>query len=61
MDDSVNALQRRLVDRRVVARTLGLSSETIRRMVARGDLPAYRVAGRLRFDTREIRAWLVQR
>jgi excisionase family DNA binding protein len=61
MNDSRNTPSGRFVDRRVVARMLGLSSETIRRMVARGELPAYRVAGRLRFDTREIRDWLVQR
>ena len=45
----------RLLNRRAVARILGLSSETVRRMVARGELPAVRVAGRLRFDPHELK------
>jgi hypothetical protein len=27
-------------------------------MVARGELPAVKVAGRLRFDPRELKLWL---
>ena len=52
------ALPKKLLDKHAVAKLLGLSTETVRRMVARGDLPAKKVAGRLRFDPREIQAWL---
>ncbi|MBJ69781.1 MAG: hypothetical protein CMN31_00170 [Sandaracinus sp.] len=52
------ALPKKLLDKRDIAKLLGLSTETVRRMVARGDLPAKKVAGRLRFDPREIQAWL---
>lgn len=52
------ALPKKLLDKHAMARLLGLSTETIRRMVARGDLPGKKVAGRLRFDPREIQAWL---
>ncbi len=51
-------LPRRLLNRRNVARILGLNPETVRRMVARGELPAMKVAGRLRFDPRLLSAWM---
>lgn len=54
------ALPKKLLDKHAIAKLLGLSTETVRRMVARGDLPAKKVAGRLRFDPREIQTWLDQ-
>lgn len=51
-------LPKRLLDKKMMARLLGLSTETILRMVRRGDLPAKKLAGRLRFDPREISQWL---
>lgn len=54
-------LPRKLLDRRNVARILGLNPETVRRMVARGELPALKLAGRLRFDPRALSEWMARR
>ena len=57
-EDAMDVAMEADVPKHAMARLLGLSTETIRRMVARGDLPGKKVAGRLRFDPREIQAWL---
>ncbi len=43
--------------RDVMAR-LNVSEPTVRRMVRRGDIPAFRVGGQLRFERKEIEKWL---
>jgi excisionase family DNA binding protein len=53
--DSVKATYRQLLDLKAGAERLGLSVSTIRRMVSRGDLTAYRVGPKLlRLDADEL-------
>jgi len=53
--ESVKAAYRQLLDLRAGAERLGLSVSTIRRMVSRGDLTAYRVGPKLlRLDADEL-------
>jgi excisionase family DNA binding protein len=40
------------------AQRLAVSEETIRRMIARGELSAFRVGGSLRLDPDELEKWL---
>lgn len=44
-----------------VARLLAFTPATVREMVSRGELPAFRVGGRLRFDPAAVRAALQAR
>ena len=41
-----------------VARRLRLCDDTVYRMVARGQIPAVRVRGRIRIDAGELDAWV---
>ncbi len=45
----------RLDDVATAARFLGISERQVRRLVAAGRLPAYRVGNLLRFDEQELR------
>jgi excisionase family DNA binding protein len=47
-----------LLDVRAVAAQLGLSSKAVRGLIMRGELPAYKVAGRLRVDIAELADYL---
>ena len=38
--------------------TLGMDDKTIYRMAARGSIPSFRLGGAIRFDPKEIAAWL---
>lgn len=44
--------------RRAVAHRLGVSTKTVDRLVARGELPVLRVAGAVRFDEADIAAYI---
>ena len=46
--------QPKLVDTAAVADLLGVTTQTIYRMVADGRIPHYRVRGQLRFDPDEV-------
>lgn len=48
----------KMLSLREVAEALGVAPITIERLVARGTLPFYRVARRLRFRPADISAWL---
>jgi excisionase family DNA binding protein len=48
-----------LIDANEAAARLRLSPPTVRRLAKCGDLPAYDVAGRYRFDEREIDRYLI--
>jgi excisionase family DNA binding protein len=50
-----------LLTARSVAEHLGLSTETVLRMVRRGELPAFRLGRAIRFREHEVEAWLEQR
>lgn len=41
-----------------VAELLGISSKTVRRLIARGDLAAHRIGGSLRVSEGDLRAYL---
>jgi excisionase family DNA binding protein len=47
-----------LLDVRCVAARLGLSTKAVRGLVARGELPAYKLAGRIRIDPADVEAYL---
>ena len=47
-----------LIDVATLAEHLGLTERTIRRKVAQGELPYYRLGNSIRFDPVEIHAWL---
>jgi excisionase family DNA binding protein len=47
-----------LLDVRCVANRLGLSTKAIRGLIARGELPAYKVAGRIRIDPADVDGYL---
>lgn len=40
-----------------VSKLLGLSDKSVARMIARGELPSRRIAGRAMVPTSEFRAW----
>ena len=44
-----------------VAKQLGTSSETIRTLCRRGELPAYRIGGHFRIPKQEYEQWLEAR
>ena len=52
-----NALPR-LIDVATLAEHLGLTERTIRRKVAQGEIPHYKIGNAIRFDPAEIQAWL---
>jgi len=47
-----------LIDVATLAEHLGLTERTIRRKVAQGEIPHYRLGNAIRFDPTEIQAWL---
>lgn len=51
----------RLLTARELGDLLGFSSSTIQDWFERGDLPGFRVGGRLRFRASEVEAWLEER
>jgi excisionase family DNA binding protein len=51
----------RLLTARELADLLGFASSTIQDWSERGDLPAFKLGGRLRFRESEVLAWLEER
>lgn len=51
----------RLLTARELAEILGFSAGTIQDWFEAGDLPGFRVGGRLRFRESEVAEWLEQR
>jgi len=47
-----------LIDVATLAEHLGLTERTIRRKVAQGEIPHYKLGNSIRFDPVEIQAWL---
>ena len=47
-----------LIDVATLAEHLGLTERTIRRKVAQGEIPHYKIGNSIRFDPVEIEAWL---
>lgn len=47
-----------LIDVATLAEHLGLTERTIRRRVAQGEIPYYKLGNSIRFDPVEIQAWL---
>ena len=47
-----------LIDVATLAAHLGLTERTIRRKVAQGEIPHYKLGNSIRFDPVEIQAWL---
>jgi PTS system nitrogen regulatory IIA component len=47
-----------LMTTKEVARYLKLRPETVLRKVKRGEIPAIKIGGRFRFDTKQIDKWL---
>ena len=47
-----------LLTTKEVARYLKLRPETVLRKVKKGEIPAIKMGGRFRFDTRQIDKWL---
>ncbi len=47
-----------LLTTREVASYLKLRPETVLRKVKRGEIPAIKIGGRFRFDTKQIDKWL---
>lgn len=47
-----------LIDVATLAEHLGLTERTIRRKVADGEIPHYKLGNSIRFDPVEIEAWL---
>ena len=44
-----------------VAEQLGYSPETVRRWTRSGELPGYRIGGRLRYPEDEVEQWVQER
>jgi excisionase family DNA binding protein len=51
----------RLLTTRELADLLGFRPATVQDWFERGELPGFRVAGRLRFQASEVDAWLEER
>jgi excisionase family DNA binding protein len=51
----------RLLSARELADLLGFSASTVQDWTERGDLPAFKLGGRLRFRESEVLAWLEER
>ncbi len=47
-----------LLGTEAVRKKLGIGQATIYRMIHRGDIPAVRVGGQWKYDSREIDRWL---
>lgn len=54
-------MSERLLTARELADLLGFSSSTIQDWYERGELPGFRIGGRLRFRLTEVEQWLEQR
>jgi excisionase family DNA binding protein len=50
-----------MLDIQAVAQQLGISPTTVRRLVRDGELPAYKVGGRIRFKQGDIDEFLAAR
>ncbi len=50
----------RLLDVRGVADRLAVSTKAVRALILRGELPAYKIAGRIRIDPQELDAYLLR-
>ena len=50
-----------MLDIEAVAERLGISVSTVRALVRKGELPAYKVGGQLRFERDEVEAYLAAR
>ncbi len=50
----------RMLDVRGVADRLAVSTKAVRALILRGELPAYKVAGRIRIDPQELDAYLLR-
>jgi excisionase family DNA binding protein len=50
-----------MLDIEAVAERLGISISTVRALVRKGELPAYKVGGQLRFEKDDIEAYLTAR
>jgi excisionase family DNA binding protein len=46
---------------KTLAAYLALSERTVRAMIARGELPSYKVAGARRISPRDVDGWLAHR
>jgi excisionase family DNA binding protein len=51
----------RLLTRRELADLIGFSSATVQDWFEAGQLPGFRIGGRLRFRASEVEAWLEER
>jgi excisionase family DNA binding protein len=47
-----------MIDVRAVADRLGISTKAVRGLIGRGELPAYKVAGRIRVDLVDLDLYL---
>jgi nitrogen PTS system EIIA component len=54
-------MEERLLTAREVAELLSFSSATVQDWAERGEIPGYKLAGRLRFRESEVLAWLEER
>ena len=50
-----------LVGTKEVARHLGVSERTVKRFVARGELPCFRIGGQIRFDLADVLRFVTAR
>jgi PTS system nitrogen regulatory IIA component len=51
----------RLLTARELAELVGFSSSTVQDWAERGEVPAFKLGGRLRFRESEVLAWLEER
>lgn len=56
-----SAVSERLMTARELADLLGFSASTIADWSERGDVPAFKIGGRLRFQESEVLEWLEER
>jgi excisionase family DNA binding protein len=47
-----------MIDLEQVAKQLGVSTQTVRRLVQKGELRAYRIGSQLRFKEEEVNAYI---
>ena len=50
-----------MIDIEAVAERLGISVSTVRVLIRKGELPAYKVGGQLRFERDDIENYLASR
>lgn len=48
-----------LISKKEAAAMFGVSAETIRRLIGRGDIPAYRIGGQVRIDPAALERYLM--